>query len=62
MSEHGIDNLWLQPLDGSKGRQLTNFTSEEIGKTFHWSPDGSKLAVIRGHLDSDVVLIRDMHQ
>jgi len=62
VSEHGIDNLWLQPLDGSKGRQITNFASEEIGKSFHWSPDGSKLAVIRGHLDSDVVLIRDMQQ
>ena len=62
VSEHGIDNLWLQPLDGSKGRQITNFASEEIGKSFHWSPDGSKLAVIRGHLDSDVVLIRDTQQ
>jgi serine/threonine protein kinase len=62
VSEHGTDNLWLQPLDGSKGKQLTNFTSEEIGKSFHWSPDGSKLAIIRGHLDSDVVLIRDAHQ
>jgi len=62
VSERGIENLWLQPLDGSKGKQLTNFTSEEIGKSFHWSPDGSKLAVIRGHLDSDVVLIRDAQQ
>ena len=26
---------------------------------FHWSFDGSKLGVIRGHTDSDVVLIRD---
>jgi serine/threonine protein kinase len=60
VSEHGIDNLWLQPMDGSKGRQLTNFPSEEIGKTFRWSPDGTKLGVIRGHFDSDVVLIRDM--
>jgi len=62
LSEHGVDNLWLQPVDGSKGRQLTNFTSEQIGNGFHWSPDGSKLAVIRGHLDSDVVLIRDSQQ
>jgi Tol biopolymer transport system component len=62
VSEHGIDNLWLQPLEGSKGKQLTSFTSEEIGKSFHWSPDGSKLGVIRGHLDSDVVLIHDSQQ
>src|SRR5262245_50852955 len=28
--EKGIDNLWFQPLDGSTGRQLTNFTSLKI--------------------------------
>jgi len=52
------DNLWMQPLDGSPGKQLTNFTSERI-VNFHWSFDGSKLGLIRGHTDSDVVLIRD---
>jgi Tol biopolymer transport system component len=54
-----VENLWLQPLDGSPGRQLTNFATEHIGNSFAWSPDGSKLAIIRGHVDSDVVLIRD---
>ncbi|HSS96613.1 MAG TPA: hypothetical protein VLK33_06280, partial [Terriglobales bacterium] len=62
VSDHGVENLWLQSMDGSKGRQLTNFTGEQIGNGYHWSPDGSKLAVIRGHLDSDVILIRDMQQ
>ncbi len=52
------DNLWLQPLDGSPGKPITNFQSELI-VDFHWSFDGSKLALIRGHTDSDVVLIRD---
>jgi len=56
--ENGVDNLWLQPIDGSKGRQLTNFTSERI-YDFHWSFDGKQLAIVRGHTDSDVVLIRD---
>jgi serine/threonine protein kinase len=56
------DNLWLQPLDGSPGRQLTNFKSERIGDSFGWSVDGSKLAIIRGHTDSDVVLVRDTQQ
>ena len=55
---NGVDNLWLQPLDGSQGRQLTNFTSEHI-YDFHWSFDGKQLAIVRGHNDSDVVLIRD---
>ena len=57
----GVDNLWSQPLDGSPGKQITDFPSEQI-IDFHWSNDGSKLGVIRGHVDSDVVLIRDSKQ
>ncbi len=56
--ESGVDNLWLQPLDGSKGKQITDFTSEHIFD-FHWSFDGKQLAMVRGHTDADVVLIRD---
>jgi eukaryotic-like serine/threonine-protein kinase len=59
--ENGIDNLWQQPLDGSPGKQLTSFKSEHIFD-FHWSSDGSKLALVRGHDDSDVVLMRDQRQ
>jgi serine/threonine protein kinase len=59
--ENGIDNLWQQPLDGSPGKQLTSFKSEHI-YDFHWSPDGSKLALVRGHDDSDVVLMRNQRQ
>jgi Tol biopolymer transport system component len=55
----GVDDLWLQPLDGSSGKQITDFKSDHI-IDFHWSFDGSKLGVIRGHTDSDVVLIRDL--
>jgi len=54
----GVDNLWSQSLDGSSGKQLTDFNSEHI-IDFHWSFDGSQLGVVRGHTDSDVVLIRD---
>jgi len=54
----GVDNLWFQPLDGSKGKQLTDFTSEHIFD-FHWSFDGKQLALVRGHTDADVVLIRE---
>lgn len=56
--DHGVDNLWEQPLDGSPGKQITAFTSERIWD-YHWSEDGSQMAVSRGHTDSDVVLIRD---
>lgn len=51
-------NLWLQPLNGSPGRQLTNFQSEFIG-VFSYSRDGKQLAIIRGHRQADVVLMRD---
>jgi len=56
--QNGVDNLWLQPLDGSPGKQITSFKSEHIWD-FHWSWDGSKLALVRGHTDSDVVLMRE---
>jgi Tol biopolymer transport system component/predicted Ser/Thr protein kinase len=52
------DNLWLQHLDGSPGKQLTDFKSEFI-RDFDYSYDGKQLAIIRGHRESDVVLIRD---
>jgi serine/threonine protein kinase/Tol biopolymer transport system component len=56
--EKGVDNLWIQPLDGSARRQLTHFTSEKIaGCTF--SKDGTQLSIKRGHSDSDAVLLRN---
>jgi Tol biopolymer transport system component len=58
ITENGIDNLVRQPLDGGKPQVITNFKSEQISD-FHWSPDGKKLGLIRGHDDSDVVLIRE---
>jgi serine/threonine protein kinase/Tol biopolymer transport system component len=56
--EKGTDNLWEQPLENSPARQLTHFTSEQILR-FRFSPDGSKLAIERGHVESDAVLLRD---
>jgi eukaryotic-like serine/threonine-protein kinase len=56
--EKGQYALWISPIDGSPGRVVTNFTPERI-LDFHWSPDGKKLALLRFHRDSDVVLLRD---
>jgi serine/threonine protein kinase len=56
--ENGVDNLWVQPLDGSPGRKITQFDSDQIFN-FRWSPDGTSLCILRGHSDSDVVLIRE---
>jgi serine/threonine protein kinase len=59
--ENGVDNLWVQPLDGSLGHQLTHFTSEWISD-FHWSPDGKTLAIVRQHDVADVVLLKEGNQ
>jgi Tol biopolymer transport system component len=59
--ENGVSNIWVQPLDGSPGRQITNFSSGTF-RSFRWSPDGRSLAVIRDVSQSDVVLLRDVSQ
>jgi Tol biopolymer transport system component/class 3 adenylate cyclase len=57
---NGVDNIWVQPLDGSPAYPLTSFNSEEIS-AFHWSPSGDKLGLVRGRTDSNVVLIRQVN-
>jgi serine/threonine protein kinase len=56
--DQGVDNIFVQPLDGSPGHQITNFTSEHIAE-FQWSPDGKTLAVARAQNTSDVILLRE---
>ena len=58
IEDKGVDNIWIQPLDGSKGRQITDFSSQTISN-FRWSPDGKRLAVARSQSTSDVILLRD---
>jgi hypothetical protein len=58
VGENGVDNIWVQPTDGSAGHQITHFNSEHIA-SFHWSPDGKNLGILRGHRDSDVVLLQE---
>jgi Tol biopolymer transport system component len=56
--EKGQFALWVAPVDSSPGHVVTGFTPERI-IDFHWSPDGKKLALLRFHRDSDVVLLRE---
>ena len=56
--DQGVDNIFVQPMDGSPGHQITNFTSQHIAQ-FRWSPDGKTLAVSRVEKTSDVVLLRE---
>jgi serine/threonine protein kinase/Tol biopolymer transport system component len=53
-----VSNIWLQPIDGSPPKQLTDFKTDRIF-SFDWSRDGKWLACSRGVVDSDVVLIKD---
>jgi Tol biopolymer transport system component len=54
----GVFNLWAQPLDGGPPKQLTDFRDGQIFD-FAWSRDGKQLALSRGLINSDVVLITD---
>lgn len=58
ITQAGVDNVWLQPLDGSPGRQITNFKSDHI-IGLEWSPDGKRLAVLQRRTEADVVLLRE---
>jgi len=52
----GVSNIWAQRLDGGEPKQLTDFRDQRI-VNFAWSRDGKQLALSRGVVNSDVVLI-----
>ncbi|MGH9943270.1 MAG: DPP IV N-terminal domain-containing protein, partial [Pyrinomonadaceae bacterium] len=54
----GISNIYRQPLDGGEPRQLTNFKSDLIF-AYAPAPDGRRIAVSRGAVSRDVVLVED---
>lgn len=56
-SADGSSNIWLQPLDGQRFRQLTYFRDAQI-PSFTWSADGKHLACIRNSKAYVPVLIR----
>jgi hypothetical protein len=58
VTEKGVDNVWVQPLDSRPFYQFTHFTADRF-QTFKFSRDGSRLAFERGHTESDAVLLRD---
>jgi serine/threonine protein kinase/Tol biopolymer transport system component len=49
-------NIWLQPIDGGKPRQITDFDNDLIFG-FEWAPDGKRLACVRGIWERDLVLV-----
>jgi eukaryotic-like serine/threonine-protein kinase len=56
--EKGVDNLWLQPLDGKAAKQMTHFKSDRNFR-FVFSLDGTKIAMECGAVESDAVLLHD---
>jgi Tol biopolymer transport system component len=58
LEEHGVANLWALPLQGGPPKQLTDFKSDSIFD-FAWSRDGKWLALSRGRISRDVVLLTD---
>lgn len=56
VTKRGVANIWRQPLDGSPSAPLTTFTKHRL-YNFGWSPNGNQLAVARGRLISDAIVI-----
>jgi eukaryotic-like serine/threonine-protein kinase len=58
VDQHGISNIWAIPLAGGPPKQLTDFKSDGIFD-FAWSRDGKSMALSRGQVSRDVVLLTD---
>ncbi len=56
--DKGVENLWVQPLDGGMYHQLTHFMKDRILRVAY-SRDGMKVAIERGETESDAVLLHD---
>ncbi len=57
LTREGAGNIWEQPVAGGPPRQVTHFPAGEDITGFEWSPDGNQLALVRGHVNSNVVVI-----
>lgn len=55
-TRNSVTNIWAQPVDGGPPKQLTDYKAEQIFE-FDLSRDGKQLALSRGTVSSDVVLI-----
>jgi Tol biopolymer transport system component len=57
-SAGGNTNVVLNPLDTGKPKPLTEFNSGKI-VSLKWAADGKKLYVVRGVVNSDLILIKE---
>jgi serine/threonine protein kinase len=58
INREGIDNLWNFSVSDKKEKPLTVSNSGNIAN-FLWSRDGKKIFILRGVMNSDLVLIKD---
>ncbi|MDQ3253007.1 MAG: DUF5050 domain-containing protein, partial [Acidobacteriota bacterium] len=56
--DNHLANIWSQPVDGGKPMQLTNLQGDQTFR-FDYSPDGKWLALARGRMSDDVIMISD---
>lgn len=59
VTENGVSNIWLQPIDGGEPKRLTDFSISSI-YNFAYSADGSRLYLARGQQIRDAVLIQNI--
>jgi Tol biopolymer transport system component len=57
-TQGGVSNLWRLPLDGARPTQISDFKSDTI-RYFSYSRDGRQLALSRGNITRDAVLISE---
>ena len=57
-TQGGVSNLWRLPLDGARPTQISDFKSDTI-RYFSYSRDGHQLALSRGNITRDAVLISE---
>ena len=60
LTQKGASNLWQQPINGGAPEQVTHFSDQQIFG-FAWSRDGKTLAVARGPISRDAVLVGHFH-
>lgn len=57
ISHEGADELWSLPVGGGPPKRLARFEGKEV-IDFAWSPDGSRLAIVKNSRSGDVVLLK----
>jgi len=58
VTKDGVSNIWLQPADGGRAKQLTHFNEDQIFR-LAWSHDGKNLAYDRGVTIKNIIHISD---